>query len=79
MVEEKLQIITRKGAAFEGEAQIYVPTGKITYLVEVQGEKVRFGGNPEIGGLLIIPYTAPVGIDPLLLEDIALAIEQALF
>lgn len=75
MEEEKLQIVTRKKQAFEGEAEIYAPTGKVTYLVEIGSRKVRFGGNPEPGGLLIIPYDPPADIDQELLEDIALGIE----
>lgn len=64
---------------YEAAPDIYRPTGKVTYLVEVEGQIVRFGGNPEIGGMLIIPYNPPADLDHSLLEDIAKAIEQATF
>lgn len=64
---------------YEAFPEVYAPTGKVTYLVEVEGQMVRFGGNPDIGGMLIIPYAPPAELDLYLLEDIAKAIEQATF
>lgn len=78
-MEESLQIVIRGGEAFEALPEIYPPTGKVTYLVKVEDHVVRFGGNPEIGGMLIIPYAPPAEIDLDLLEEIAQAIERATF
>jgi len=78
-MDEKLQIITQNGAAFEGVPEVYLPTGKVTYMVEIDKRTVRFGGNHEIGEALIIPYDPPADIDLRLLEDIAQAIERAVF
>ena len=64
---------------YEAFPEVYPPTGKVIYLVSVEGQAVRFGGNPEIGGALIVPYDPPVELDLYLLEDIAKAIEQATF
>lgn len=72
-------IVTQDGSAFEAIPEIFPPTGKVTYLVKIEGQVVRFGGNPDIGGMLIIPYAPPAELDLYLLEDIAKAIEQATF
>lgn len=77
--EEPLQIVIPGHPPFEAKPEIYQPTGKITYKIEVEGQVVRFGGNPEIGEMLIIPYDTPADIDMHLLEDIARAIERAVF
>lgn len=71
--------ITVHKEGYEAVPEVYQPTGKVTYLVEIEGQIVRFGGNPEIGGALIIPYAPPAELDLCLLEDIAKAIEQATF
>ena len=76
--QEGINITTWDDKVFEAIPELYEPTGKITYLVEVEGQTVRFGGNPEVGDL-IIPYAPPAGIDEMLLEDIAKAIERATF
>lgn len=78
MKQEPIQIILHN-ESYEAFPELYAPTGKVTYLVEVEGQVVRFGGNPEIGGMLIIPYAPPAELDLYLLEDIAKAIEQATF
>lgn len=77
MKQDPIQITVRQ-ETYEAVPEVYQPTGKVTYLVRVDGQVVRFGGNHEIGRL-IIPYAPPAEIDLDLLEDIAQAIEQATF
>lgn len=76
--QEKITIVTWDGKQYDAVPEVYRPTGKVTYLVAVEGQVVRFGGNHEIGDL-IIPYAPPAEIDYSLLEDIAKAIERATF
>lgn len=79
MNQEPILITIHKDETYEAVPEVYPPTGKVTYLVKVEGHIVRFGGNPNIGGMLIIPYAPPAELDLILLEDIAKAIEQATF
>jgi hypothetical protein len=73
------EITTWNGKRFKAVPEVNDANGKMTYWVEVQGKQVMFGGNPEIGELLIVPYAPPADLEPDLLVDIARAIERAMF
>jgi hypothetical protein len=76
--QQKIEVTTWDGKVYVAVPELYPITGKMTYLVEIEGQTVRFGGNPEPGNI-IIPYAPAAELDYSLLEDIAKAIERATF